>query len=154
MNLELTFYSVFCLQRFPTVWQYDFDLWTTIGIFLLLSWSIVPNCKIPELTVRPSRPRQTDGRRYYINIIIHERVTWEIVTPRKPMSTEAKSRWTLIFDKTKCHAVWKIIVSLIMYHSIEKLKSNTWTHWIYPGNFVSRDMQILSGKQLNHLSGI
>ena len=27
---------------------------------------------------------------------LHERIVWKIVTPRKPMSTEAKPRWTLV----------------------------------------------------------
>ena len=30
--------------------------------------------------------------------LLHERVTWEIVTPRIPMSTEAKPRLTLVFE--------------------------------------------------------
>ena len=39
---------------------------------------------------------------YYIAILykywLHERVTWEIVTLIKPMSTEAKPRLTLVFE--------------------------------------------------------
>ena len=44
------------------------------------------------------------GRGFMIKRVIlykywlHERVTWEIVTPRKPMSTEAKPRLTLVFE--------------------------------------------------------
>ena len=30
---------------------------------------------------------------------LHERVTWEIVIPRKPMLTEAKPRLTLVFEE-------------------------------------------------------
>ena len=32
----------------------------------------------------------------YNNYWLHERVTWEIVTPRKPISTSASSRWALV----------------------------------------------------------
>ena len=63
--LDLMVHSVFCLQRFLTMWQYDLNLWSwkTIGVFFWSCWSNVQSCKILELTVRPTRLGQTDVRR-------------------------------------------------------------------------------------------
>ena len=47
---------------------------------------------------------------------LHERVTWEIVTPRKPMSTEAKLRLTLVLrgDNLLCYPLVHSII-IILY---------------------------------------
>ena len=56
MILELMVHSVSCLQRFPTMWQYDLDLWLLTlkkkNTFLSSCWSIVPSFKILELMIQ------------------------------------------------------------------------------------------------------
>ena len=76
MILELTVHSVSCLQRFPlcnnTTLTFDHRPWKTIGIFLSPCLSNVRSCKILELTVQPTRPGQTDGRRYTIKGLVED----------------------------------------------------------------------------------
>ena len=65
---------------------------------------------------------------------LHERLTWEIVIPRKPMSTEAKPRLTLVFEGwqfailslklLKHNQILFFLARLIVYHTPPFLLAN------------------------------
>ena len=75
------------------------------------------------------------GQGYFIHLIcdqlllykswLHERVTWEIVTPRKPMSTEAKLRLTFICfsrgDNFPCYPLVRSIIIILYWMLIKQI---------------------------------